>query len=115
MCYNSGYNGDPMTDDRKNKGVLKGVSDAQSASFQAEAPKPGARTLKVRKIGNSLGVVLPKDVLAKLRVGEGDELAVSDTPDGVALSSYDAETLRQIELMRDIMDRYRNTLRELAK
>ncbi|MGE0531422.1 MAG: AbrB/MazE/SpoVT family DNA-binding domain-containing protein [Hyphomonadaceae bacterium] len=66
-------------------------------------------------MGNSLGVVLPKDVLAKLRVGEGDELSVSETPDGVALTGGDAEFARQMEIMRDIMRRYRNTLRELAK
>lgn len=73
------------------------------------------RTLKVRRIGNSLGVVLPKDVLAKLRVGEGDGLSISETPDGVALTPYDDETERQLEIARDIMRRYRNTLRELAK
>ncbi|HVY86182.1 MAG TPA: AbrB/MazE/SpoVT family DNA-binding domain-containing protein, partial [Caulobacterales bacterium] len=37
------------------------------------------------RVGNSLGVVLPKEVLAKLRVGEGDQLSVTETPDGVAL------------------------------
>ncbi|HYD87885.1 MAG TPA: AbrB/MazE/SpoVT family DNA-binding domain-containing protein [Vitreimonas sp.] len=94
----------------------KGVSEAQSPSFQAQAPtKPVGRTLKVRKIGNSLGVVLPKDVLAKLRVGEGDELTVSDTPNGVALQPHDAELQEQIEAARRAMKRYRNALRELAK
>jgi len=75
-----------MTDDRK----PKGVADARPSEFEADAPKAKAGlTLKVRRIGNSLGVVLPKEVLAKLRVGEGDQLAVSDTPDGVALSAFD--------------------------
>jgi putative addiction module antidote len=94
-----------------------GVSDTESAPFEAAKPaaKPSARTLKVRKIGNSLGVVLPKDVLAKLNVGEGAELTVSDTPDGVALTAFDEETGLQLEIARDIMRRYRNTLRELAK
>ena len=102
-----------MTDETKKP---KGVSDTERANFQAEAPaKPAGRTLKVRKIGNSLGVVLPKDVLAKLDVGEGAELTVSDTPDGVALTAFDDETQRQLEIARDIMRRYRNTLRELAK
>ncbi len=102
-----------MTDKTKKP---KGVSDSKQHDFQAQPPaKPFGRTLKVRKIGNSLGVVLPKDVLAKLRVGEGDELSVSDTPDGVALTGGDAEFTRQMEIMRDIMRRYRNTLRELAK
>lgn len=102
-----------MTDEPKKPGV----SDTERALFEADRPaaKPTGRTLKVRKIGNSLGVVLPKDVLAKLNVSEGGELTVTETPDGVALSAYDDEIARQIEIGRDVMKRYRNALRELAK
>ncbi|MGD9981787.1 MAG: AbrB/MazE/SpoVT family DNA-binding domain-containing protein [Hyphomonadaceae bacterium] len=102
-----------MTDETKKP---RGVGDAETP-IEAEKPaaKPAGRTLKVRKIGNSLGVVLPKEVLAKLRVGEGDELTVSDTPTGVALSGFDDEVARQVEIMRDLAKRYRNALRELAK
>lgn len=101
-----------MTDKNKNKGV----SDSERVAFQAQAPsKPVGRTLKVRRIGNSLGVVLPKEVLAKLRVGEGDELSVSDTPSGVALTAFSDEVQRQLDIGRDLMKRYRNALRELAK
>lgn len=101
-----------MTDDRKNKGV----SDAEPAQFRAEAPpKPAGRTLKVRRIGNSLGVVLPKEVLAKLRVGEGDELSVSEAPGGVTLMASNDRLQEQIEAGRRAMKRYRNALRELAK
>jgi putative addiction module antidote len=104
-----------MTDDPKKPGP-KGVADTEQQNFQAQAPaKPGGRTLKVRKIGNSLGVVLPKDVLAKLKVSEGDELSVTETPDGVALERSDAEFQEQIEAARRGMKRYRNALRELAK
>jgi putative addiction module antidote len=102
-----------MTDETKKP---SGVQDSEQHGFQAQAPaKPAGRTLKVRKIGNSLGVVLPKDVLAKLNVSEGGELTVTETPDGVALSAYDDEIARQIEIGRDVMKRYRNALRELAK
>lgn len=103
-----------MTDKTKKN---KGVADAAATPFQADTPaKPATgRTLKVRRIGNSLGVVLPKEVLVKLRVGEGDQLSVSETPDGVALTPYDDETERQLEIARDLMSRYRNALRELAK
>lgn len=102
-----------MTDETKKP---KGVSDGETHDFQAQAPaKPSGRTLKVRKIGNSLGIVLPKDVLAKLNVEEGAELTVTETPDGVILSPYDDEIARQIEIGRDVMKRYRNALRELAK
>jgi len=102
-----------MTDKKK----PPGVSDGEQMPFETEKPaaKPGGRTLKVRKIGNSLGVVLPKEVLAKLRVGEGDELTVSETPNGVALQRHDAEIQEQIEAARRAMKRYRNALRELAK
>ncbi|MGD9814898.1 MAG: AbrB/MazE/SpoVT family DNA-binding domain-containing protein [Hyphomonadaceae bacterium] len=102
-----------MTDKRK----PPGVSDVEQAPLETEklAAKPAGRTLKVRKIGNSLGVVLPKEVLAKLRVGEGDELTVSETPNGVALQRHDAEIQEQIEAARRAMKRYRNALRELAK
>lgn len=102
-----------MTDETKKP---KGVQDSEAHDFQTQTPaKPAGRTLKVRKIGNSLGVVLPKDVLAKLNVGEGDELSVSETPDGVALERNDAELQEQIEAARRAMKRYRNALRELAK
>jgi putative addiction module antidote len=72
-------------------------------------------TLKIRKIGNSLGVVLPKAVLARLRVGEGDVLSLAETPAGVELSAYDESISAQMEVARDLMRRYRNALRELAK
>ncbi len=103
-----------MTDETKK---TQGVPDAGAVGFTADAAAPArkGRTLKVRRIGNSLGVVLPKEVLAKLDVGEGAELMVTETPDGVALSAFDEETQRQLEIARDIMRRYRNTLRELAK
>jgi putative addiction module antidote len=102
-----------MTD--KNK--IKGVSDSEQVDFRADLPikTPSGRTLKVRRIGNSLGVVLPKEVLAKLRVGEGDELSVSDAPGGVTLGPFSDRLQQQIEAGRRAMKRYRNALRELAK
>ena len=71
--------------------------------------------LKIRKVGNSLGVLLPREVIAHLKVGEGDSVTLSETPDGYKISSYDPEIARQIEIAKKIMRRYRNTLRELAK
>ena len=102
-----------MTDEPKKPGV----GDTERVPFEADKPvaKLAGRTLKVRKIGNSLGVVLPKDVLAKLKVEEGAELTVTETPEGVALQRSDAELQEQIEAARRGMKRYRNALRELAK
>ena len=55
-------------------------------------------TLKLRAIGNSVGVVLPKDLLARLRVGEGDTLQVVETPDGFRVIRHDPELQRQMEV-----------------
>jgi putative addiction module antidote len=72
--------------------------------------------LKIRKIGNSYGVVLPKEVLAHLRVAEGDRLFLTETPEGgYRLTPYDPEFERQLRLAEEGMARYRNTLRALAK
>ena len=72
--------------------------------------------LKIRRIGNSLGVVLPKDVLVRLGVGEGDELILTDTPARkVSLEPVDEDFERQMRAAEEIMDRYRNALAELAK
>lgn len=72
-------------------------------------------TLKLRAIGNSVGVILPKELLAELNVGEGDTLSVVRTPDGIHLSKADPEFERQMEAAREIMKRRYNVLRELAK
>ncbi|MEQ1708357.1 MAG: AbrB/MazE/SpoVT family DNA-binding domain-containing protein [Terricaulis sp.] len=100
-----------MTDEIK----PKGVADTERVGFQAEAPSKGGRTLKVRRIGNSLGIVLPKEVLAKLRVGEGDELSVTEAPGGIALAAADGETNELIRLAEDIMRKRRKVLRALAQ
>ena len=72
--------------------------------------------LKVRKIGNSLGVVLPKETLAQLGVGEGDELIVSESPNReLRLTAPDEDFERQMRAAEEIMGRYKNTLAELAK
>lgn len=71
--------------------------------------------LKVIRIGNSAGVILPKEVLANLRVALGDELSIIDVPGGVALKRYDPGFEEQMEAAREVMARRRNALRELAK
>ena len=74
-----------------------------------------ATKLKVTQIGNSLGVVLPKELLVEMGVAKGDELFVRRTPEGHVLSTADPEFENAMKVARDIMKRYRNTLRELAK
>ena len=72
--------------------------------------------LKLRKVGNSVGVVLPKEVLAHLKVDEGDTVSVTEGPEGsLRVSPHKAEVARQMEVAQNVMKRYRHTLRELAK
>jgi putative addiction module antidote len=72
--------------------------------------------MKVRKIGNSLGVVLPKEVLSRLNVQDGDKVFLTEAPDGsYRITPYDPEFEKQIKIGKTFMARYRNTLRALAK
>ena len=71
--------------------------------------------LKLTQIGNSVGVILPKELLAKLGVGKGDTLYAIDQPEGVKLTVADPEFEAQMEVAREVMKRRYNVLRELAK
>lgn len=72
--------------------------------------------VKVRKIGNSLGVVLPKEVTTRLSAGEGDRLFLVEAPDGAyQLTPYDPGFEKKMEKTEDIVRRYRNTLHALSK
>lgn len=72
--------------------------------------------LKVRQIGNSLGVLLPKEALVRLNVQSGDSLYLTETPDGsMRVTPYAPELEEQMRLAREGMSAYRNTLRHLAK
>lgn len=70
--------------------------------------------IKITTIGNSAGVVLPKDLLARLRLAKGDELFVSELPDGIKLSPFDPEFARQMEVAEKVMRKRRSLLRKLA-
>lgn len=72
-------------------------------------------SLKLKAVGNSTGVILPKEILAKLRVEKGDSLFVIETPNGIELTPYDPEFERQMEAARKVMKKRRSVLRELAK
>ena len=71
--------------------------------------------LTIRAIGNSSGVVLPKELLELLNVKQGDKLFVTRTPDGVSPTPYNAAAADQMETLREVMRDRRNLLRELAK
>jgi putative addiction module antidote len=71
--------------------------------------------LKVTKIGNSLGVILPRDLLAKLQLDKGDSIFLVDTPDGMRITSYDPAFAEQMESARTLMKKRRNVVNELTK
>jgi putative addiction module antidote len=71
--------------------------------------------LKLTTVGNSLGVVLPKEIVARLKVEKGDMLYLTETPDGYRLTPYSPEFEDQMTAARRIMKRRRNALRVLAK
>ena len=71
--------------------------------------------LKLRPVGNSVGLVLPKEVLNRLKVGEGDTLYLTKAPDGFRITPYDPEFEKQMKAAREIMKQDRKILRELAK
>jgi putative addiction module antidote len=71
--------------------------------------------LKLRKVGNSVGLVLPKQALAHLKAGEGDTLSVTETQDGIRLTSKNPEFAKTMAVFDKLSRRYHNTLRELAK
>jgi putative addiction module antidote len=72
-------------------------------------------TLKVIRIGNSLGVVLPREIVADLAVEKGDRLHLTRSPEGYRLTKTDPEFERRVELARRIIGKRHNALRQLAK
>lgn len=71
--------------------------------------------LKLTQIGNSVGVVLPKEMLSRLKLEKGDTVFVTDTADGIRLTPYDPDFEAQMSAARRIMKKRRDVLRELAK
>lgn len=71
--------------------------------------------LKLTKIGNSVGVVLPREVRDRMKLEAGDAVYLTETPEGYNISPYDDEFARQMEVARKVMKDYRQVLHELAK
>ena len=71
--------------------------------------------LKLTQIGNSVGVILPKELLARLKLEKGDTLYVTEAANGLNLTPYDPDVEQEVSLGRDFMREYRDTFRELAK
>jgi putative addiction module antidote len=73
------------------------------------------KTLRLTQIGNSTGVILPREILEKLRVERGDVLSVIETPDGIELTPYDPDFATQMEAAERVMREDRDVLRLLGE
>jgi len=71
--------------------------------------------VRITTVGNSSGIVLSKEVMAKLHVEKGDELYITETPNGIELTPYDEEFSRQMDSARRVMRKHRDVLRKLAE
>lgn len=91
--------------------IENGACDLRSSCYNARMNMQ----VKITKIGNSAGIILPKDVLARLRVGQGDSLYVSETPDGVRLTASNPDFAAKMEMAEAIMREDRDILRVLAQ
>jgi putative addiction module antidote len=72
-------------------------------------------TAKITTIGNSIGIILSKEVLAKLRVEKGDQVYITETPSGVELTPYDQNFAEEMEAAKRVMKKNRDVLRRLAE
>ena len=71
--------------------------------------------LKLTQIGNSVGVILPKEVLARLKVSKGDTIFLTEAAKGITLTPYDPSLDEQLKLGREFMAEYKDTFHQLAK
>ncbi|MEO0769626.1 MAG: AbrB/MazE/SpoVT family DNA-binding domain-containing protein [Cyanobacteria bacterium J06649_4] len=72
-------------------------------------------SIKIRKVGNSLGATFPKELLTELNVEEGDELYLLRTEKGFELTPYNPEFAAEMEAYRHVARRHRNALKELSQ
>ncbi len=73
------------------------------------------QTLKLTQIGNSVGLILPKEVLARLKLQKGDMVFLTDAPGAITITPHDPDFEEQLELGREFMREYRDTFNALAK
>lgn len=71
--------------------------------------------LKLTQIGNSVGVILPKEILARFKLVKGDTVFLTESANGMNLTPYDPELEEQLKLGREFMHDYRDTFHQLAK
>lgn len=97
---------------------IEGRTSVPGSLAQHAVPCYNARmntSLKITKIGNSAGIILPKEVLARLDAEVGDALSVVTTPNGIELSAKESDFDDQMAVAREVMARRKRALAELAK
>lgn len=72
-------------------------------------------TIKLRKVGNSIGIILPKSIIKDFNLKEGDSLEVIEEKDGFKLKAYDSEFAEWAEAYESVHTNYKNALQQLAK
>src|SRR3984885_965605 len=96
--------------------IRKNCCAVELCTAQFEYARCDMVALKVRKVGNSLGLVLPKEVVNRLRTSEGEEIFLIEGPNNTyRLTPFDPAFQKKMEKAEEIMSRYRNTLNVLSK
>lgn len=72
-------------------------------------------TTKITKVGNSSAIILPKELMERLKLRQGDEVSIGDVPNGILISPYNEQKERQLDRAREIMRENRNMLKKLAE
>ena len=72
-------------------------------------------SLKLTAIGNSVGVILPKEALSRMHVKKGDKIYLVESPDGYQITPYDKELIKQLEVAEEVMKEDREALKALAR
>jgi putative addiction module antidote len=74
-----------------------------------------ATAVKITTVGSSIGIVLPKDILSRLKVEKGDTLYLTEAPDGIRISPYNASFARKLHAFEQVMRENRDVLKELGR
>ena len=95
--------------------VVRGRQTRSRNAGDSDPVKSPSAKIKMIKIGTSTGAIFPRQMLAQLKVHQGDTLFSVETPDGVLLTPYDPDVEKQLEAGREFMREYRDTFRALAQ
>lgn len=101
---------------KKPKTVHERQAQSLNAANAGPVKSPGPKSsIKMIRIGTSTGAIFPKEMLAQLKVHQGDTLFTVETPDGILLTPYDPDVEKQLKAGREFMREYRDTFRALAQ